>query len=237
MGVGRRFGASWALRGVDLEVRPGEILAVVGANGSGKSTLLLALAGLLRPTEGRVEIDGTPVGALAARARGRLGLLPSFSPLFDRLTLRHNARHAGRLRRMAPHDVDTRLDELGAALRLDERLDVPVESLSAGAAQRAAIALTLLHAPAVVLLDEPLRGLDADGIEDVGALLSRLAALGAALVSTAHAVAEIAAIATSVARLERGEIVARGAVGDLVDDAPSGESRRRAPALAWYDAR
>src|ERR687896_889643 len=179
-GVGRAYGERVALRDVTFSLPPGATVAVFGANGAGKTTLLRILAGLLRPHAGRATVLGAELPREAYRARGRIGLVGHEPMLYRDLTVRENLRFHARLHGVAP----ARVEELVAQVGLAARADDPVRTLSRGMTQRAAICRTVLHSPALLLLDEPLANLDPGGADAVAPLIGR--DTGAARVLISH---------------------------------------------------
>jgi heme exporter protein A len=165
-GLSRRFGSVVALHPLDLDVPAGRVLAVIGANGAGKSTLIRLLAGLGRPTAGRVAIGGAEGDRRARRAR--VGLVAHATLLYPQLSARENLVFTCRL--YGVRDPGARAAELLAAFELEAVADRAVGTFSRGTAQRVAIARALVHDPAVLLLDEPFTGLDVRAAE----LLERL---------------------------------------------------------------
>ena len=179
-GVGRAYGERVALRDVSFTLPAGATVAVFGANGAGKTTLLRILAGLLRPHAGRACVLGAELPREAYRARGRIGLLGHEPMLYRDLTVRENLRFHARL-----HGVERgRVEELVAQVGLAARADEPIRTLSRGMVQRAAICRTVLHAPELLLLDEPLANLDPGGAAAVAPLIGRSG--GAARVLISH---------------------------------------------------
>src|SRR5215218_5214486 len=176
-GVGRAYGDRVALRDVSFTLAAGATVAVFGANGAGKTTLLRILAGLLRPHAGAARVLGAALPGEAYRVRGRIGLLGHEPMLYRDLTVRENLRFHARL-----HGVEqARADALVAQVGLAARADDPVRTLSRGMVQRAAICRAVLHAPDLLLLDEPLANLDPGGAAAVTPLL-----LGPARVLISH---------------------------------------------------
>jgi heme exporter protein A len=188
-GLQRSFGRARVLRGLDLSVRPGEALAVLGPNGSGKTTLLRLLAGLMRPSAGEVHVLGHRLRRGSDQVRSAIGLLSHQSLLYDDLTLRENLAFAARL-----HDLQQPTRTADEALKLaglaERASDLP-RSLSRGLLQRAALARALLHAPRILLLDEPFTALDAPAAERLRADLQVRLAGGAALVLVTHQLADV----------------------------------------------
>ena len=212
------YGAVPALRGVTLDVATGEIVALMGRNGAGKSTLLSTLVGLRRPNAGTVRIDGIdPATLTGPRLIGRVGLVPQdSSDLLSRDTVAAECADADR-----DADVDA-----GSAARLLHRLAPEISlqthprDLSEG--QRLVLALTviLVATPAVILLDEPTRGLDYSTKERLSQLLRDLAASGHAIVVATHDVELAAETATRVVVLADGEVVADGPTAEVVVGSP-----------------
>ncbi len=159
-GLRRDFGEREALSGVDLSVERGHTLAVLGPNGSGKTTLLRVLAGLLRPSSGRVQVLGCDLPAEAWRLRGRVGYLAHRPMLYRDLSARENLRLAARLHGLPREAAEARIDALLAAVRMRERASDRVAELSAGMAQRVSLCQAVLHEPELLLLDEPESHLD-----------------------------------------------------------------------------
>jgi heme exporter protein A len=178
-GVGRAYGERVALREVSFTLPAGATVAVFGANGAGKTTLLRIVAGLLRPHAGRAAVLGAELPREAHRARGRIGLVGHEPMLYRDLTVRENLRFHARL-----HGVDERRPEaLCEQVGLAARADDPVRTLSRGMTQRAAICRAVLHAPELLLLDEPLANLDPGGAVAVAPLIGRAAGPARVLIS------------------------------------------------------
>lgn len=201
-GLEKRFGASVALAGIDLDVAAGGSLAVLGPNGAGKSTLLRLMAGLARPTAGSLTIGGAPADRREARAR--VGYIGHATLLYPALTARENLIFAGRLHGVA--DAGARADALLAELELADVSDRTAGAFSRGMAQRLSIARALVHDPPVLLLDEPFTGLDRPAADRLLHRLERLHRQGRTLVLVTHDVAHAARLADAAIVLSRGRV-------------------------------
>ena len=189
--VSRRFGYRRVFGGVTLSIGRGEALALMGPNGAGKTTLLRVLAGLLKPTEGRIERGGT------------VGLVAHHSMVYDALSARENLAFVARL--WGVHDgprTAALIEQLGMERWQDQR----VATYSQGMLQRLAIARALIHDPDILLLDEPLSGLDEPGANTVLDVMQQTLARDRAIVVVTHQFERIASVATSVGYLVRGSL-------------------------------
>jgi len=162
-GLRRDYGERTALDGLGLELGVGQTLVVLGPNGSGKSTLLRVLATLLRPSAGEVRVLGCRLPAEAWKLRGRIGYLGHDPLLYRDLSGRENLRFHARLHGLDPSEAGPRIESLLAAVGMERRAGDRVGSLSAGMLQRLAICRSVLHAPELLLLDEPDSNLDIEG--------------------------------------------------------------------------
>lgn len=201
-GLARRYGPVHALRGVDLDLHPGDVLLLLGPNGAGKSTLLRSLAGLLRPQAGSVTVAGRRLSGDDPDARRPIGLLSHQSLLYDELTLLENLVLAGRLYDLA--EPRARAEVVLERQALLERKDDRPRQLSRGMQQRAAIARALMHDPRLLLLDEPFTGLDALAGDRLRALLAELCTPERAMVIVTHHASEAWELATRVGVLVGG---------------------------------
>ena len=203
-GLTRRFGRRIALAGVDVDVAPGECLAIFGPNGAGKTTLLRVLAGLLDPTGGTAQVGGVMLPGGAA-ARAQIGYVSHHTMLYPVLTARENVEFAARLQGLPTPRAAAQAAL--ARVSVSEVAELPVRVLSRGQQQRVSIARALVHEPRIVLLDEPYTGLDAAGAAALSHTLSALKAAGAALLLITHHLDEGLALASQVAILHAGRIV------------------------------
>ncbi|MFI8220561.1 ATP-binding cassette domain-containing protein [Streptomyces sp. NPDC085932] len=220
-----RYGGFTALDGVDLDLFPGRVTAVVGPNGAGKSTLFHCLAGTLRPTRGAVLLGGRDITALPAHARTRLGVARSFQQLavFPSLTVAENVRVGAEQGRVAdPHAVERTLRLLGLDGPVRAR---PAAGLPTGTLRRVELARILAGGPRVLLLDEPAAGLDTAEVDALTRVLRALAADGTALLVVEHDLDLVADLADVVHVMTAGRIVASGPPGRVLDAQGRGAAR------------
>jgi ABC-type multidrug transport system ATPase subunit len=218
----KRFGRSAALRGIGFEVAAGSAHAVLGANGAGKSTLLRLTAGLGRPSSGTLTIGGVP--ASRPEARARVGYAGHATWLYPALTARENLWFAARLRGLRePH---ARIEQLLEEEALLDAADLPAGALSRGMAQRLSLARALVHAPELLLLDEPFDGLDAPAAERLVTRLRVLRANGHTLLLVTHDPRRAAALCDTALVLAHGRVAAE------LGGAPSADALERALAEA-----
>ncbi len=200
-GVHKSYGRHHVLRGVDLSVGPGELVAVVGENGAGKSTLLKILAGTLAADRGQVRLEGT------------LGYCPQVPVLSDNLTVEQHLRHFAAAHRLP--DLD-RAQELVDRLGYRGFLGRTAKELSGGTRQKLNLTLPLLHTPDVLLLDEPYQGFDWETYLRFWELVSQLRAEGTAIVIITHLVFEESRF-DALEDLSEGRIVRRATTGSSLD--------------------
>ncbi|MBL8489230.1 MAG: ABC transporter ATP-binding protein [Rhodocyclaceae bacterium] len=213
-GVSKRFGATQALDGVDLEIPQGEFFGLLGPNGAGKTTLISALAGLARPDAGRLEVMGLDVQADYRRARRQLGVVPQelvFDPFFSvRETLRIQSGYFG------IRDNDGWIDEILENLDLMPKAGANMRTLSGGMKRRVLVAQALVHRPPVIVLDEPTAGVDVELRQTLWRFIRRLNADGHTVVLTTHYLEEAESFCTRIAMLKQGRVVALDSTRNLL---------------------
>lgn len=203
---------SRGVEGVSLSLAAGEALGLLGPNGSGKSTILSLVAGLLAPQSGAVRLLGEPVSAPARRRLGVVFQEPSLDPL---MTVAETLRLHGLLFGLGGTDLRRRSDDLLARMGLSERAGDRVETLSGGLRRRLELARALLHAPSLLLLDEPALGLDPDSRGALWDLLDDVRGAGTALLLATNDVSEAERTCDRVAFMQSGRIIATGAPEEL----------------------
>src|SRR6059058_994222 len=226
-GLVKLYGELVAVDHVDLTVQKGDVFGYLGPNGAGKTTSLWMLLGLIRPTEGSIELFGRDPHVAGAKALdGVAGFVegPTFYPY---LTARRN------LRLLAAYDDGdsrSRIEELLELVELDDRGEDRVGGYSHGMRQRLGIAAALLREPKLLLLDEPTTGLDPAGMRDMRDLVRRLAGDGITVLLSSHLLAEVEELCNRVAIIRKGRIVYEGALRDLLATASTGY-RLRSPEI------
>ncbi|HEX7312867.1 MAG TPA: ABC transporter ATP-binding protein [Pyrinomonadaceae bacterium] len=211
-----------AVREVSLFVPAGETCALVGPNGAGKTTLLKMLAGLLRPTSGKIEVAGVEVGAEPKRLHRIVGYVPDTYGLYDDLSVRHFLEYFARAHEVSRDGIEKKIEGVLSLTNLAGKRDAQVGALSRGMRQRLVIAKTLLHAPKVLLLDEPASGLDPHARIELRDLIRQLAALGTTILVSSHILTELADFSTSVIIMERGRVARSGRIDALVEQLAGG---------------
>lgn len=206
----KRYGSHVGLDGVSFDARPGELFGVVGPNGAGKTTLLRLATGLLRPTAGRILVEGRP----PAEARGSIGYLPEESPLYEEMRVRDYLRFFGELYGLRKSESDPKARHLLDSLRLDgwER---PISELSKGMRRKVSIARSLLHAPRVVVYDEPASGLDPVTSRFLLDFIRDLRAQGRTVVLSSHNLYQMESLCDRMLVLNQGKAVALGTVAEV----------------------
>jgi ABC-2 type transport system ATP-binding protein len=203
------------VRGLDLRVPRGEIYALLGANGAGKTTTLRLAVGLLAPDAGTVKIFGTDLAAEPSRAKRPLAYLPDDPMLYGKLKPAEYLAFIAGLWNVGAREAETRARELLEWLELTPHAHQLTEGFSRGMKQKLALAGALIHEPDLLVLDEPLTGLDAHAARQVKDLLVRHAARGGAVVVTTHILEVAERIAQRIGILKNGTLIAEGTLAQL----------------------
>jgi len=211
--LSKMYGSRQAVKDLNLEVRGGEVFGFLGPNGAGKTTTIRMALGLIRPTEGRVEILGSDVRTDGARVLPRVGAIVETPALYGYLSGRNNLKAFAHMLGGLP---DSRLDEVLDLVGLAARQKDKVRSYSTGMKGRLALAVALLNDPELLILDEPANGLDPAGIVEMRDLLRGLAASGKTVFISSHVLAEVQQICDRVAIINLGELVRVAPVAELV---------------------
>ena len=217
-GLTHRFGDSPVLREVAFHVEPGEVFGFVGPNGAGKTTTIRALATLLTPDEGEVEICGVDAICEPDAARRHIGYVPDASGVYERLTVEEYVDFFAAATGIS--DEVERRRAVGIALELTGMTSLSgrmCSELSKGVRQRLALARALVHDPDVLLLDEPASGLDPRARIELFELIRQLREMGKAILVSSHILTELATVVTHVGIIEQGRMMACGPAGEVAD--------------------
>lgn len=225
------YPAARALHGVSFTVAKGAVLAVVGPNGAGKSTLMRCIAALDSPTSGTIAVAGLDTRADPRGVHGAIGYLPDFFGLYDELSVRRSLIYAARSRGVPEAEAEAAAIAAASRVELTDRLDRRAGELSRGLRQRLAIAQTLVHTPAALLLDEPAAGLDPDARRSLSDLIRRLSGEGMTILVSSHILAELEDYCTDMLMIRDGRVAGEGVVSA---GARSGEASGAARVLVSF---
>lgn len=206
-GVTRIFRGGAGVHEVDLQVRPGEIHALVGLNGAGKTTLMKLLLGMLRPTAGEVRLEGIPLRTMPSASWTGFGHVVEQPLAYGDLTARENLMLSARLHGLTGAEASAVVDQAITELGLERYAEVRARRLSSGNRQRVGLASALQHRPRVLVLDEPSSTLDPAGVLLLRDALRIRAAAGAAILVSSHHLDEVARIADRITVLNAGRVI------------------------------
>jgi ABC-2 type transport system ATP-binding protein len=236
-GLTRRYGDRVALDGLSFSVAPGQVFGFVGPNGAGKTTAMRIVVGVLTPDAGVVRWRGAPVDA---DMRSRFGYMPEERGLYPKMQVRRQLEYLATLHGMGAREARVAaghwIDRVGLAERAGER----VEKLSLGNQQRVQLAAALVHAPEVLVLDEPFSGLDPGGVDLMSGVLAEEAARGVPVLFSSHQLELVERLCEAVAIVNDGRLVACGGVEELRERGAGARRRVRveladAPPAGWLD--
>jgi ABC-2 type transport system ATP-binding protein len=226
----KQFGPLVAVDDLDLTIAPGTVFGFLGRNGAGKTTTIRMMMGLLEPTSGTVRLAGHDIARAPEAAKRVTGYLPDRPHLYDKLTGLEYLTFVGGLFGLDRRDAKERAHTLLDDLRLTAQGGELVETFSHGMKQRLALAGALVHRPAILVLDEPMVGLDPEGARELRARIASLAAAGVTIFLSTHSLAVAEELCGRIGILDRGRLVAVGSLDDL-------RARARTAAGAERDGR
>ena len=214
-GIHKRYASFDALHPLDLHVSRGEVFGFLGPNGAGKTTTIRILSGVLPPTGGTLLIDGIDMAADPVQAKARIGYIPDRPYLYEKLTAREMLHFVGGLYGMEPADIDRQGMELLRAHSLQDFADRLVEGFSHGMKQRLTLSCALLHDPSLLIVDEPMVGLDPQGARQIKAVFRERADSGRTVFLSTHSLAVAQEVCDRMAIIHKGRIVASGTYEEI----------------------
>ena len=211
----KQYGRFTAVDGVSLDVEPGEIHGFLGPNGAGKTTTLRMIAGLLKPTSGRIVVNGHDLASDPDAAKGSLGFIPDRPFIYEKLTAGEFLRFHGGLYGLNGNGVDERVREMLDLFELVQWENELVESFSHGMKQRLVMCSAFLHRPRAVAVDEPMVGLDPRGARLIKGVFRRMSERGVAILMSTHTLEVAQEMCHRISIILKGRIIARGTVEEL----------------------
>lgn len=214
-GITKRYGNRTALADLSLTVAKGEFFGYLGPNGAGKTTTIKSIIGLVRPDAGRVMVDGVDVAKEPLEVRRRIGFVPDTPFLYDKLTAREFLRFVGGLYHLEHDDMESRISWLEDIFDMHGWIDRRSEGYSHGMKQKVVMAAAFLHRPELLIVDEPLVGLDPQSARLVKDLLLLINSHGTTIFMSSHDLSVVEELCRRMAILHQGVIVAEGTLDDL----------------------
>ena len=214
----RRYGELTAVDSMSLTIPGGKIFGLLGPNGAGKSTTVKCITGVMRPTSGRILVEGIDVAQKPMEAKSVIGYVPETPALFKTLTGRELLTLAGRLHHLEEKLLSARSDELLGSLGLSGKADERIQTYSKGMTQKLAIAAALIHNPRALILDEALNGLDASAAAVLKRLLRAFADSGKTVIFCSHILEVVERLCDQIAIIAQGKVRVTGTVPDILRD-------------------
>jgi ABC-2 type transport system ATP-binding protein len=211
----KNYGDKRVLRGINLDVYPGQVLGYIGPNGAGKSTTVKILCGLISDYEGSVTVNGIDVRKNPVEAKQMIGYIPELAELYDVLTPAEFLHFMGSLYGMETTVCENRMVKMLTAFGLEANINQRMDTFSKGMKQKVLLASGLLHNPDIIILDEPLSGLDANSVIMVKDLISKLAKDGKTIFYCSHMMDVVEKVSDRIILIDNGAVVADGSFEEL----------------------
>jgi ABC-2 type transport system ATP-binding protein len=222
--LSKTYGGTVAVSDVHLQVQSGEVFGFIGPNGAGKTTTIKMMAGLLSPTKGSVFIDGVDMAIEPVRAKLKIGLIPDRPFLYEKLTAMEFLRFTAGLYHVGRQAFVEKSAELLGRFSLSDRANELIEAYSHGMKQRLIMCAALLHEPQVIIVDEPMVGLDPRGIKMVKELFGTLAQSGTTVFMSTHTLRLAEEVCDRIAIIHKGRLMATGTLADLQQHVQNGDA-------------
>jgi ABC-2 type transport system ATP-binding protein len=213
--LSKNYGAKTVLQDINLEVYPGQVIGYIGPNGAGKSTTVKILCGLLTDYEGTVTVKGLDVKANTLEVKKQIGYIPELAELYDVLTPNEYLQFTGTLYGLDESVCAERIQKIMTAFGLESNINQRMDTFSKGMRQKVLIASGLLHNPGIIILDEPLSGLDANSVIIMKELISRLAKDGKTIFYCSHMMDVVEKVSDRIVLINGGKIIADGSFDEL----------------------
>src|SRR3954469_22081357 len=223
-GLSKRYGSFTAVDNIDLDVPRGELFGFLGPNGAGKTTTLRMIAGILRPTSGRIEIAGVDLLTEPRAAKSKLGFIPDRPFIYEKLTGAEFLRFVAGLYEQSGPQIEHRARELLALFDLEEWRDELVESYSHGMRQKLIISSAFVHRPELIVVDEPMVGLDPKSARLLKDLFRQFVDRGGTVLMSTHTLEVAEVMCDRIAIVYRGKMAAQGTMAELREQTASGNS-------------
>ncbi|RKZ27501.1 ABC transporter ATP-binding protein [bacterium] len=213
--LGKRYGAVWAVRNLNLKLKKGEVFSFLGPNGAGKTTTLKMVAGVLFPTEGKILIDGIDVNEEPEKAKKLTGYIPDVPFLYPQLTGREFLHLVGRIYGMTKKKIENSIEYWKERLEIGEWIDLPSSEYSHGMRQKIVFTQALMHEPSLLIIDEPMVGLDPKSARIVKNIFRELASKGKTVFLSTHTLPVAEEVSDRIGIIEKGRLVAAGTLDEL----------------------
>jgi ABC-2 type transport system ATP-binding protein len=211
----KRYGNITAISDINLTIPSGQFFGFLGPNGAGKTTTIKTIVGLLKPTSGTVKVDGIDVQADPIGAKRIVGFIPDKPFIYEKLTGREVLQFSAGLYEVESKEVDTRIDQLLEMFELSDWKDELVESYSHGMRQKIVMSSALIHQPKVIVVDEPMVGLDPKGARQVKKIFKELCNQGTTIFMSTHTLEIAEQMCDYIAIIQKGSIIAQGTISEL----------------------
>lgn len=220
----KKYDKNTAVKGISFEINKGEVFGLLGPNGAGKSTTISMLSGILKPTEGKILIDGRDTSKYPMLAKKAIGLVPQDIALYPTLTAKENLYFWGRMYNLSGKLLKERVFEVLEIAGLEDRKNETIKSYSGGMKRRINIAAALLHHPEILIMDEPTVGIDPQSRNHILESVKKLNSAGMTIIYTSHYMEEIEYLCTRIGIVDHGKLIAMGIKDELKGDEPNLES-------------